>query len=268
MARPIPARLRATLRAFGIGGHLCVGAFIILGLALWRAIGGSISTSPVVVCWWYRQLTPMLGLKVQAQGLPADHALLVANHISWLDVPVLGSLAPMTFLSKAEVRQWPIIGWMSAQIGTLFIKRGGHQTAELIDHIAATVREQQPVVIFPEGTTSNGHQLRRFHPRLLAAAQQPHIDVQPVAIRYGTNANPDPTAPFIGDDTLLAHLWRILGQSQIEVEVRFLEVIATADVDRRTLANACELHIARTLGFSATANRATTQRRRVEERLG
>lgn len=267
MVRPIPARLRATLRAFGIGVHLCIGAFIILGLALWRAVGGTGSASPVVVCWWYRQLTPMLGLKVQAQGLPANQALLVSNHISWLDVPVLGSLAPMTFLSKAEVRQWPIIGWMSAQIGTLFIKRGGHQTSELIDHITATVREQQPVVIFPEGTTSDGHLLRRFHPRLLAAAQQPHIDVQPVAIRYGTNTNPDPTAPFIDDDTLIAHLWHILCQSQIEVEVRFLEAIVTADIDRRTLASACETQIARALGLSAMANRATTQRRKVEERL-
>ncbi|WP_462322434.1 lysophospholipid acyltransferase family protein [Halochromatium sp.] len=266
MAPPTLARLRATLRLLRVGGHLSIGALIVVGLALWRVLGGSARTNPAIVCWWYRHLRPMLSLEVRVQGQIAQRALLVSNHISWLDIPVLGSLAPMTFLSKSEVRQWPMIGWMSAQVGTLFIKRGGHQTSELIERIAARVLEQQPVVIFPEGTTSNGLKLRRFHPRLLAAAQQPHIDVQPVAIRYGSNAEPDPIAPFIDDDTLIAHLWRVLCQPKTEVEVRFLELVVTAGTDRRALAANCELRIAQALGLSVIAGPTTSQRRRVEER--
>lgn len=261
MARPNPARLRATVRAVGIGGHLLLGAIIVLGLRLWRAIGvgGLNQARPTMVRWWYQRLMPILGLKIRVQGQVAKRALLVANHISWLDVPVLGSLAPINFLSKSEVRHWPMIGWMSAQIGTLFIKRGGNQTADLIARIAEQVREQQTVVIFPEGTTSDGHQLRRFHPRLMAAAQQAGVDVQPVAIRYGSNASPDQIAPFIDDDTLTAHLWRVLSQRETEVEVRFLEIIVAAGMDRRALATACESRIGQALEIAVAADRAAVR---------
>lgn len=268
MARPNPGSLRATVRAVGIGGHLLFGALIVLGLALWRAIGigGIDNARPIIVRWWYQRLTPMLGLKIRVQGRLAQHPLLVANHISWLDVPVLGSLAPINFLSKSEVRNWPMIGWMSAQIGTLFIKRGGNQTPDLIAHIAEQVRERQAVVIFPEGTTSDGRQLRRFHPRLLAAAQQPGIDVQPVAIRYGSNHSPDLIAPFIDDDTLIAHLWRVLCQPETEVEVRFLEIIVGAIMDRRALAANCESQIAQALEITVATGRANARRRAGEEK--
>jgi 1-acyl-sn-glycerol-3-phosphate acyltransferase len=240
-----------------------LGGIIVLGLALWRAIGiGNINKArPTIVCWWYQRLTPLLGLKISVDGGAAKRALLVANHISWLDVPVLGSLAPMNFLSKSEVRHWPMIGWMSAQVGTLFIKRGGNQTADLIALIAEQIREQQPVVIFPEGTTSDGHQLRRFHPRLMAAAQQPGVDVQPVAIRYGSNASPDRIAPFIDDDTLAAHLWRVLSQPETRVEVRFLDIIVAAGIDRRALAAACESQIAQALEIAVAEHHPAKVRR-------
>lgn len=266
MARPILAQLRALLRAFVIGGHLLLGAIIILGLTLWRASGRSTESGPAIVCRWYQLLTQMLGLKIQVHGRLAERALLVANHISWLDVPVLGSLGPIGFLSKSEVRQWPLIGWMSAQVGTLFIKRGGHQTADLIEQIATRVREQQPVVIFPEGTTSDGHRLRRFHPRLLAAAQQPGVAVQPVAIRYGSNRRPDPIAPFIDDDSLITHLWRILCQPQTLVEVRWLERVVTTKMDRRRVATHCEQQIAQALDLkpSFTTDPAILQRHSTE----
>lgn len=190
----------------------------------------------------------MLGLEISAaQGSPLERALLVANHISWLDVPVLGSLVDINFLSKDEVRHWPLIGWMSAQLGTLFIKRGGSQTQVLSQRIESEIRAGRPVVLFPEGTTSDGRQLRHFHPRLLGAAQQPDLAVQPVAIRYGTNAEPDPYAPFIDDDTLLAHLWRLLQQPSLRVEVQFLEPIPSAGLDRRALAQRCRNAIASAL---------------------
>jgi 1-acyl-sn-glycerol-3-phosphate acyltransferase len=205
----------------------------------------------------------MLGARVQVIGAPGARALLIANHISWLDIPVLGSIGDIGFLSKAEVRRWPLIGWMSAQIGTLFIKRGGHQTTALIEQIRARVSSGRSVVIFPEGTTSDGHRLRRFHPRLMAAAQQPGISVQPLVIRYGSHARPDPVAPFIGDDNLLAHLWRVLCQPEIAVQVQFLEPIETGGLDRRRLATHCEEAIAGVLGVPVEAS--GRGRRRTEE---
>jgi 1-acyl-sn-glycerol-3-phosphate acyltransferase len=231
-----------------ISAHLIIGLLILIGFRLGRIDSHQGRLGPVLVGWWYRRLTALLGLQIHTRGTLARRSLLVANHISWMDIPVIGSLDRVSFLSKAEVRQWPLIGWMAEQLGTLFIERGNHQAADLTQHISAQVREQQSVVIFAEGTTGDGHQLKRFYPRLLAAAQQPGIDVQPVALRYGNNTNPDPIAPFIGDDNLIAHLWRVLCQAQIQVEVHCLQVITGVGSDRRSLASECERRIADALG--------------------
>jgi len=254
MRGPIWVRLRAAGRGLRIIGHLLLGAIIVAGWSLARLLGRRSGASPVVVCWWYQRLVPMLGLRIQVVGAAAERALLIANHISWLDVPVLGSIGDISFLSKDEVRRWPLIGWMSAQVGTLFIKRGGNQTAALIEQIQARVSQGQPVVIFPEGTTSDGLRLRRFHPRLMAAAQQPGIDAQPVTIRYGEPAQPDLIAPFIGNDTLLAHLWRVLCQPRIEVRVEFLSPVSGDGLDRRALATRCQDAIAEALGVPIDAS--------------
>lgn len=238
----------ALFRMILIGGHLLIAFVIVLARVPWGRRRRPTQVPPSLVRWWYRRLLPLLGLRItDVRGAPSGKALIVANHVSWLDVPVLGALEPVNFLSKAEVRDWPLIGWMSAQLGTLFIKRGNHQAGELIDRLAAEVRDGRALVLFPEGTTSDGRQLRRFHPRLLAAAQQPEIGVQPVAIRYGTNADPDPIAPFIGDDNLLAHLWRLLRHAPVSVQVQFLDTISTNGIDRRNLAAQCRQAIAAAL---------------------
>jgi 1-acyl-sn-glycerol-3-phosphate acyltransferase len=233
-----------------IAGHIGLGAVLTLFLALRRRLGKPSQSAPGIVHWWYRRLLPMLGIEISAvHGSPCAHSLLAANHVSWLDVPVLGALTQITFLSKDEVRHWPLIGWMSAQLGTLFIRRGGHETGPLAKQIASEIQNGRPVVIFPEGTTSDGRSLRHFHPRLFAAAQDPNSWVQPVAVRYGTNANPDANAPFIGDDTLLAHLWRVAQQPSLQVQVHFLTPIAGSGSDRRALADRCRFAIATALAI-------------------
>jgi 1-acyl-sn-glycerol-3-phosphate acyltransferase len=234
-----------------VAGHVGIGAAVTLFLALRRRLGKPAGSAPDVVRWWYRRLLPILGIEISAvHGSPCTQSLLAANHVSWLDVPVLGALMPITFLSKDEVRNWPLIGWMSAQLGTLFIRRGGHETEALVEHIAAEIQNGTPVVIFPEGTTSDGTSLRRFHPR-------PDSWVQPVAVRYGTNGNPDANAPFIGEDTLVAHLWRIAQQPSLQVQVHFLTPIAGSGLDRRALADRCRTAIATSLAIAPVSdNRA------------
>jgi 1-acyl-sn-glycerol-3-phosphate acyltransferase len=207
-----------------VAGHLLTGALICVFISLRMAMGRRPTWVPAVVCWWHGRLCRVLGLRVQVSGTVANHCLLVANHISWLDIPVLGAQGELGFLSKAEVRGWPLVGWMSAVAGTLFIERGANQAATVSDQLASAIASGRTLVIFPEGTTSDGREVRRFHPRLFAAARQPGLRVQPVALAYrrGADLAPDLTVPFVGEETLAANLWRVLRHPGLVAEVRFL----------------------------------------------
>lgn len=207
--------------------------------------------------WWHGRLCRILGLRTHVRGSPVSGpALYVANHVSWLDIPVLGALAPVVFLSKGEIRHWPVIGWFAVMADTIFIERGGRNAAgDAAARIAAALAGGTPVAVFPEGTTTDGPGLRRFHARLFAAAVETGVPVQPVALRYvGEDGGWHPLAPFIGDDRLPAHLWRIAGERRVDVEVVFCPVPGlpeSGDV-RRGLAEAAHRMIAQELGVSRT----------------
>lgn len=219
--------------------HLLTGALISLVVVTLGLLGHPPVWQRNVVHWWHQRLCRVLALEVRVSGRPAEQAMLVANHISWLDIPVLGAQGPIGFLSKAEVRRWPVVGWMAAVAGTLFIERGANRFSEAIAAMRARIGNGNSVVVFAEGTTSDGAGVRRFLPRLFAVAQSPGIQLQPVALRYGLGPEPDPIAPFINDDTLVAHLWRVLAHPGLRVEVRFLPpVLASQGQDRRGLAEA------------------------------
>lgn len=217
--------------------HLLTGAALAGVAAAGQGLGYRIAWLDRLVCWWHQRLLRCLGVRVRADGVVVGGNLLVANHVSWLDIPVIGSQASSRFLSKAEVRRWPLIGWMSELAGTVFITRGAHQIANVVEGIHAHLQAGQPVVIFPEGTTSDGREVLRFHPRLFAICQQTGVAVQPVVLHYGSGPEPDPVAPFLGDDTLVAHLWRLLRHPGLEVRVSFLAPIPAADLDRRRIAD-------------------------------
>ena len=216
--------LRLLWRGLRVAEHLLTGALICAFISLRVAIGRRPTWVPAVVRWWHGRLCRALGLRVQVSGAAAHHCLLVANHVSWLDIPVLGAQAELGFLSKAEVRGWPLVGWMSAVAGTLFIERGANQAAAVSDQIASAIASGRTLVIFPEGTTSDGRQVRRFHPRLFAAARQPGLRVQPVALAYrrGADLASDLEIPFVGEETLAVNLWRVLRHPGLVAEVRFL----------------------------------------------
>jgi len=224
--------------------HLVTGATLSAGLAVLSLLRVRQPWRPTLVSWWHRRLLRCLGLNVSHCGTPAAGALLVANHVSWLDIPVLGGAAPLRFVSKSEVRQWPLVGWMAATAGTLFMRRGAHEAAEMTQCIAQQLQQGASIAIFPEGTTSDGRALRRFHARLFGAAEQDGAAVQPVAIRYGQGPEPDPVAPFIGDDTLVAHLWRLLRHRGLTAIVCFLPLLDARSEGRRQLADAAQAAIA------------------------
>ena len=179
-----------------------------------------------------------LGLNIRCRGERAPGpVLLVSNHVSWSDIPVLGGIARLRFLSKAEVARWPLIGWLAGHAGTLFIQRGGGRAAQTREEIARTLASGQSVLVFPEGTTSDGHQVLPFHSRLLPAASMAGVAIQPVSIGYLRNGRPDPVAPFIGDDAFESHLLRLLRQPAAEVMVVLHEpVMVSADDDPAALA--------------------------------
>lgn len=240
-------------RSLRLTEHLLTGATIALFLATGRAFGYRAGWTPDVVCWWHRRLCRALGLSITTTGDLATGALLVANHVSWLDIPVLGAQGKISFLSKAEVRNWPLVGWMAEIAGTLFIARGANQAGDMIGRIRARIRTGERVVVFPEGTTTDGTRLQRFHPRLFAAGQAPGLSIQPVALRYGRDSAPDLLAPFVGDDSLVPHLIRLIRHPGLEVQIRFLPPIEEAELDRRGLSGRCREAIARALGIGSAA---------------
>jgi len=175
-----------------------------------------------LIAWWLADLCRIMHLRLRIHGEPAKGpVLLVANHISWLDIPLLACAWQGRFLSKADVAEWPVIGWLLRRTGTLLIKRGARRAAEqAIDDIAETL-QQESVCLFPEGTTTRGDRVLRFHPRLFQAACRTAARVQPVMLRY-----PSATAvPFVGDDEFVTHLWRLLGEPVIEAELLFLPAL-------------------------------------------
>ena len=187
--------------------------------------------------WFLARLGGALPFRVRVAGeLPDQPMLWVANHVSWTDIPLLGALQPLSFLSKAEVRDWPVAGWLAEKAGTLFIRRGGGDSQRLREQIAGQLGLPRPLLIFPEGTTTSGRTLRTFHGRLLAGAIDRGVAVQPVAIQYLRDGQIDPIAPFIGDDDLVSHLMRLFAQPRGEVCIHLLAPIGSVGKERAVLA--------------------------------
>lgn len=241
-------------RSLRVAEHLCTGATIALGIAAGRRVGLRLEWVPDLVRWWHARLCHALDLRVDVSGEIAPGSLLVANHVSWLDIPVLGSRARIDFLSKADVRAWPLIGWMAEIAGTFFLHRGAHQTGALIPRIGAHVRDSRHLAIFPEGTTTDGSRLQRFHPRLFAVGQLEGISIQPVALRYGSRTMPDAIAPFIGDDALLPHLARLVRHPGLRATIHFLPPLNGSGLSRRQLSERCRLAISTALDIESASS--------------
>ncbi|QPL32769.1 lysophospholipid acyltransferase family protein [Pseudomonas fragi] len=183
------------------------------------------------------RLSNALPFRVRVVGeLPATPMLWVSNHVSWTDIALLGQLTPLSFLSKSEVRGWPVAGWLAAKAGSLFIRRGAGDSQLIREQMTRHLQQSLPLLMFPEGTTTDGSSVRTFHGRLLSAAIDSRVSLQPVAIRYLRNGEVDAIAPFVGDDDLLSHLLRLFSHEQGEVEIHLLEPLASHAQERAVLA--------------------------------
>lgn len=165
--------------------------------------------------------------------------LLVANHISWLDVYIILATCPCRFVAKSEVLQWPLVGRLAAASGTLFISRQSPRDAVRVVHqMAGHLQSGDMLAIFPEGTTSNGLQVLAFHANLFQAAISANAPVQPVALQFSDEATGQASlAPcYIDQDTLLNSLWRTVKAPPLRATLTFGEQQMPLGRERRALA--------------------------------
>jgi len=184
-----------------------------------------------------QRLCRALAIEVKVHGeMSTEHALWVSNHVSWTDIPVIGSAAPVFFLSKAEVASWPVIGRLAKAGGTLFIKRGSGDANAVTVQIAGFLRQKLPVLFFPEGTTTDGREVRRLHGKLLAAAIETGTPIHPLILCYqGPDDRLDSVMPYIGDMTFGTHLQDVLGRSKVRAHILPLASISVDGHDIHTL---------------------------------
>jgi lyso-ornithine lipid O-acyltransferase len=230
-------KIRIAYRLLLLTIHVAVGLVITTSLLRHGETRPLEDSECTVIHWWMRRLTRILGLDIRVLGaLPERPVLVVSNHTSWLDVPVLASTIPVSFISKIEIREWPLLGILAARAGTLFIQRGGRNAAnQAMEQIAFRLRRDHSIAMFPEGTTTDGHSVRRFHPRLFGAAVHADSYIQPVAIRYPHAQGVHPAAPFVDTEPMVKQGLRVLGEKRIDVEVTLCQRLVSQPVDRRTL---------------------------------
>ena len=190
---------------------------------------------------WSSEMLTCLGIRLVMRGQPVatGPVLLAANHISWLDITSLHAARHCRFVSKADVKHWPLIGALATGAGTLFIERESRRDAmRVVHHMAERLREGDVLAIFPEGTTSDGVSLRPFHANLFQAAIAADAPVQPVALQFIDLATGQRSlAPcYIDDDTLIGSLWRTLCTPGIAVVITFGELQTAQGRSRRAWA--------------------------------
>ena len=240
-ATPLPLRLYRVART---GVHVLEGvATTTLVFPLLKA-----PARRRIIRRWCRRLLKMLNVDARLHGrmaLADGNVLIVANHISWLDIFVLNAVQPVRFVAKSELARWPVAGRLIKGVGTLFVERDRRKDARRVNANAASALAGGDIVaVFPEGTTTDGIGMLPFKSSLL----QPIVDaaghVQPVAIRYkGASGEHSSAAAYVGDDSFLASFWRVTGTRALVVELHASPALAARNAHRRDLARSAEAAI-------------------------
>jgi 1-acyl-sn-glycerol-3-phosphate acyltransferase len=202
---------------------------------------------------WSRQLVAICGVKVDLrmlQGLePAERALIVANHVSWLDIFVINTVQPCRFVAKSDIRNWPLIGWLCDKAGTIFIARGRvRDVRRIFEHLVEALHDGEHVAFFPEGSVASPGVLLPFHANLFEAAIDARVPVQPYALQYvDTKGRLHPAADFSGSIGFLKSAMMIAGARGMTAQLTLLPAISTEGAHRRELANVARSAIAEIL---------------------
>jgi 1-acyl-sn-glycerol-3-phosphate acyltransferase len=247
----LPARLIRSLR---VAAHVAEG--LVTTVLIFPAVRQT--RRDAMTKSWSRRLLRMLNVDARLHGHALDavggNLLIVANHISWLDIFVLLSMRPVRFVAKAELRRWPVVGPLITRAGTLYVERTRrHDTHKVNRRAAEALASGDALAIFPEGTTTDGRSLLPFHGSLL----QPIVDAQghvvPVTIRYRTPAGlPTDAAAYVGDTSIVESFWRLTAERAVVVDVHVAAPLPARDRHRRELSRAAEAIIRTALDSPAT----------------
>ena len=198
--------------------------------------------------WWSTKTLRLMGIALQVEGsVRPGGTLLVANHVSWLDITALHAVVPHArFVSKADIQSWPLLARLADAADTLYLERERKRDALRVVHLVAQALDQgQTVAVFPEGTTSDGRTLLPFHANLLQAAISTGTPVQPVALRFSDARAPISAAvEFVGATTLLESLWRVACADGLVAHLTWLPARGSRHADRRALARTLREDIA------------------------
>jgi lyso-ornithine lipid O-acyltransferase len=170
-----------------------------------------------------RRVMSALGIRCRIHGEVPARGLVVSNHLGYLDILIYSAAMPCVFISKAEIGRWPFFGWAARAGGTIFLDRLSRASADSVARqISARLTLAVPILLFPEGTSSDGSQVRRFHARLIEPAVAAGAQLTPAAVRYVTEGGvPERELCWFGDALFLPHLGKVLGTRGISAEVHF-----------------------------------------------
>jgi 1-acyl-sn-glycerol-3-phosphate acyltransferase len=193
-----------------------------------------------------RRARRIFNLELQVTGPVPSSGLLVANHLSYLDIVVLAALAPAAFVAKRDVRSWPVFGMLARMAGTLFIQREKRaDTARLAPELARLLEAGALVVVFPEGTSSDGSEVLPFRSSLLEAAVWRGTAIHTAYLEYELDdGNPGAEVCYWGTMTLVPHLWNLLGKARVRAKVAFSET-PVSSADRKELARVARDEVVR-----------------------
>lgn len=200
--------------------------------------------------WWARTLLAILGVRLRVRGpLPAtrgENAMIASNHVSWIDIFAIMGVRPARFIAKSEIRAWPFAGWIAERGGTLFVRRARrHDTARINARVHEALAQGDCIGLFPEGTTSQGDALLRFHTSLFEPAVANGATIHPVAIRYEhADGSQCHAFAYVGEMTFLQSVAQVIATRGAIARITFAEPIETQGIDRREAARLAHQRIA------------------------
>lgn len=234
------------IRAFAFVAAMAAAfVFLVPIQAIARRRGWAVQHS--IQTGFCRLMCGVIGIKVAPAGaLPASSPrFVVSNHVSWTDIIALASLYPLVFLAKSEVAGWPVLGFLARLQGTVFVPRGSRKDIPLVNAaLCGVLREGRDLVVFPEGTSSEGVDVLPFKPAHFDAIEgyDGAAAVAPAAILYTDGARPVDVG-WYGDMTFLPHLWSLMKRDGVHCRIAFGEAIAFEGKDRKALAAETEAQV-------------------------
>jgi 1-acyl-sn-glycerol-3-phosphate acyltransferase len=249
LTRRAQSGVLAFFRLSGVVLHL---AYAVLLASIFPAL--SSDTRRIIIRRWSRNLLKILHVSLDVQGsfeagtLPGR--LLLANHVSWLDMVAMNAVFPASFVAKSEVRSWPLLGWLCERVGAIFIRRDiRRDTARANRVIAEALMQGECVGLFPEGTSTDGTSTGHFHSSLLQGAIDAMSAICPVALRYHNGAGAVcRDAAFVGDMSFIRSLWNVMCSRSLHITLYYLPPLPAEGMNRRLLAAGAQKAVQEVLG--------------------